>query len=65
MSAEHGKTSYTLNMDTTGFYEICSNRQWDMEQSSMEMYPSGQYNLGENEVEPDHRRFMEIHSHAL
>lgn len=65
VSAEHGKTSYTLNMDTTGFYEICSNRQWDMEQSSMEMYPSGQYNLGENEVEPDHRRFMEIHSHAL
>ncbi|XP_059846438.1 protocadherin gamma-B7-like isoform X2 [Hypanus sabinus] len=46
-------------------YQIRDNRQWNLEQSSMERCPSGQSTLAKNEVEREQRRFLEIHSHAL
>uniref|UniRef100_UPI00398F7AAD protocadherin-10-like n=1 Tax=Pristiophorus japonicus TaxID=55135 RepID=UPI00398F7AAD len=50
--------------------EIYGNRQWDLEQSSIDSCSPGQYGVGmvtavKSEVEPDPRRLVEIHSHAL
>ncbi|XP_051869371.1 protocadherin-10-like isoform X2 [Pristis pectinata] len=62
---EHGKISKSTSRNITEFHEICGNRQWDLEQSSMEGCPSGQNTLAKNQVEPEQRSFLEIHSHAL
>ncbi|XP_059846437.1 protocadherin beta-16-like isoform X1 [Hypanus sabinus] len=59
------KSSNSSNKDSNGFHEIRDNRQWNLEQSSMERCPSGQSTLAKNEVEREQRRFLEIHSHAL
>ncbi|XP_051869370.1 protocadherin beta-15-like isoform X1 [Pristis pectinata] len=65
VSDKHIQSSNSTNKDPTEFHEICGNRQWDLEQSSMEGCPSGQNTLAKNQVEPEQRSFLEIHSHAL
>ncbi|XP_067852704.1 uncharacterized protein [Heptranchias perlo] len=70
VGAEYRKASNSTSKETTEFHEIYGNRQWDLEHSSIERCSSGQYGGGlvtsvKSEVEPDPRRVVEIHSHAL
>ncbi|XP_041050263.1 cadherin-23-like [Carcharodon carcharias] len=70
VAAEHEKASNVTNSKNTEFHQIYGNRQRDLEQSSIERCPSGQYGIGlftsdKSEVGPDPRRIVEIHSRAL
>ncbi|XP_078087869.1 protocadherin beta-16-like isoform X1 [Mustelus asterias] len=68
--AEDGISSNSTNKDAAKFLEIYGNRQLDLEQSAIERCASGQYGIGlytsdKNDVGPDPRRLVEIHSRAL
>ncbi|XP_067900196.1 protocadherin-10-like isoform X3 [Heterodontus francisci] len=70
LATKHGNALNCTSKDTTGFHQTYGNRHRDLEQSSIERCSSGQYGIGlltsgKNEVEPDPRRLVEIHSHAL
>ncbi|XP_078087870.1 protocadherin beta-16-like isoform X2 [Mustelus asterias] len=65
-----GIESNPSHNDTAKFREIYGNRQLDLEQSAIERCASGQYGIGlytsdKNDVGPDPRRLVEIHSRAL
>ncbi|XP_067900194.1 protocadherin-10-like isoform X1 [Heterodontus francisci] len=67
---ENGKTLNSAFKAMIESPETYGNRHRDLEQSSIERCSSGQYGIGlltsgKNEVEPDPRRLVEIHSHAL
>ncbi|XP_072368890.1 protocadherin-10-like isoform X3 [Scyliorhinus torazame] len=67
---ECGIAPNSMSKDTAKFLEIYGTRQQDLEQSAIERCSSGQYGIGlytseKNDVGPDPRRLVEIHSRAF
>ncbi|XP_072368895.1 protocadherin-10-like isoform X7 [Scyliorhinus torazame] len=68
VAAKHEEASISTRKGT--IHEIYGTRQQDLEQSAIERCSSGQYGIGlytseKNDVGPDPRRLVEIHSRAF